>query len=855
MESAVAGSLAARAVPAEPAQGQVPARRAKATGRTMTRKAGSFRPWLLLLGRWALLTTLVALADANAVAAPEEKEATGGIIVVDDRAYAPFAFLDSEGMPSGLTIDLWRLWSRKTGIPVEFRLMAWEEALAAVREGRADAVGGLFRTPEREETFDFTQALFSYPSSVFFDQRIQGIKRLEDLAGFTVGVIQGDSSEELLRTRYGDLTLRAYPDMETLTRSAVAGEIKAFVADTPVALHYLAKVGGGEGFRQSVSAVRNNNQYAAVRKGRPELLESVRHGFSLISRKEIDRILAVWGGMPTVGGFPWKEIGLLSAIAAALLSAIMLWNIQLRRRVSRTTLHLSEANRELLRAQTVLRESESKYRSIFENAGDAIFLLDGTTIVDCNDKTLELFGLPRERLIGSTPMDLSPVTQQDGEASSVRAAEMIQAAHNGSPQFFEWMHRRPDGSRFHSEVNLNRVMVGGRYLLQAILRDVTERILAREKILQLNQELERKVEDRTRELLESNSELTSANSKLRLSIESLNSAQARLVRSEKLAALGQLTAGLAHELNTPIGALVSANHSMLDTLDRVLPGLPERITRLDEAGSAWLRALLEAGLKGAKNLNARVDPKTRRSIERRLAEAGVPDSGVLVDAIAELGLQELLPDYLPFFMAEERDSVLTIVLELASLRRSGEIIAVATTKATHVISSLRRHLNQEEEETASYFDLHTELESILALYHNKIKYRVTVKRDFCASPMIRARKDDLNQVWMNLVNNALQAMDYAGVLTIETRKDDGWMIVAFTDSGPGIPPEIQDRIFEPFFSTKKHGEGIGLGLGICKKIVERSGGEIVFESRPGKTRFCVRIPSAEALGYERELGE
>jgi signal transduction histidine kinase len=102
--------------------------------------------------------------------------------------------------------------------------------------------------------------------------------------------------------------------------------------------------------------------------------------------------------------------------------------------------------------------------------------------------------------------------------------------------------------------------------------------------------------------------------------------------------------------------------------------------------------------------------------------------------------------------------------------------------------------------------------------------------------------DELNQVWTNIITNALQAMQYQGDLTIEAHQNNGHVEVKIIDSGPGIPEEIQPKIFEPFFTTKKQGEGTGLGLGICKKIIEKHQGEIKFTSQPGRTEFVIKLP-------------
>jgi two-component system NtrC family sensor kinase len=131
---------------------------------------------------------------------------------------------------------------------------------------------------------------------------------------------------------------------------------------------------------------------------------------------------------------------------------------------------------------------------------------------------------------------------------------------------------------------------------------------------------------------------------------------------------------------------------------------------------------------------------------------------------------------------------------------------------------------------------------VLTLYHNKIKHGVKVVRKYDKLPLIPCYPDELNQVWTNLIHNALYAMDYKGTLTIHVSHRDGYIVVAFTDTGKGIPDDLQAKIFEPFFTTKPQGEGSGLGLDIVKKIIDKHHGRIEVESQPGNTTFQIILP-------------
>jgi signal transduction histidine kinase len=134
------------------------------------------------------------------------------------------------------------------------------------------------------------------------------------------------------------------------------------------------------------------------------------------------------------------------------------------------------------------------------------------------------------------------------------------------------------------------------------------------------------------------------------------------------------------------------------------------------------------------------------------------------------------------------------------------------------------------------------IDVVLTIYHNLFKQGVEVTKNYQAVPPILCLPDELNQVWTNLIHNAIQAMENQGELEIAVFQQNGQVVVQITDSGPGIPDNVKDRIFEPFFTTKAAGEGSGLGLDIVRKIVEKHRGKIEVESRPGRTTFSIMLP-------------
>lgn len=243
-----------------------------------------------------------------------------------------------------------------------------------------------------------------------------------------------------------------------------------------------------------------------------------------------------------------------------------------------------ELQQQVERRTAELAASETRYRTLFESANDAIWLMANDRVVDCNARTLEMFGCSSEEIFGSTPYEFSPPTQPDGSDSKEKALQKIKRAIEGQPQFFEWMHCRADGTPFSAEINLNRVELSGTYFIMAIIRDITERKKVEEQIYHLNEELERRVVERTQELEQ-------ANAALYQSLERLTQTQSQLIQAEKMAALGGLVAGVAHEINTPVGIGVTAA-SYLDMRTQ------EIATHLQR--SALTRSELEGYLKTAQ---------------------------------------------------------------------------------------------------------------------------------------------------------------------------------------------------------------------------------------------------------------
>jgi signal transduction histidine kinase len=226
-------------------------------------------------------------------------------------------------------------------------------------------------------------------------------------------------------------------------------------------------------------------------------------------------------------------------------------------------------------------------------------------------------------------------------------------------------------------------------------------------------------------------------------------------------------------------------------------------------------------------------------------ELGVPADGDLPDCIQELGigLDSIRGQPGRFRSASARDD-LRHARNLLWLRRNNSLSRLAVEKANRTLQTIRRYGAGSVAKGNSRFDLTLVTEAVLGLYQVEMRDAVRLVRDFEPVPEMEGAPDQLGLAIGTLVENSLQAMEYRGTLTIGLRPRGTGLVLAVSDDGPGIPAELQSQVFQPFFTTKAAGEGVGLGLDLCRQIVQEHGGSLEFDSRPGATEFRVWLPAA-----------
>lgn len=358
----------------------------------------------------------------------------------------------------------------------------------------------------------------------------------------------------------------------------------------------------------------------------------------------------------------------------------------------------------------------------------------------------------------------------------------------------------------------------------------------------------RYAENLEREVVQRTDELREMNQSLKRTLHDLTEAQGRLINSEKLATIGKLAAGMAHELNTPLGAIVSSNHSITTFLKTDVDVMIESLSTFEEKDFRLLKVLLQESPRDENNF---IDGKQERALKKELATkySDIPKmniSGEHITLVIESGAYRLEEGSFRSILESKKSmEILSIAKYITNANRSRSIISVATEKATHVVKALKNYLvsDADVKNDESQIDVVNEIENIIYLYYYHIHNRVTISKKFTSTRKCFGNRDSLNQVWVNLINNSLHAISNEGKIEIRVEDEADFIKVTFIDSGVGIPESIQPKIFEPFFTSKTDGAGLGLGLDICKKIVLKMKGRIEFESKPGRTAFFVYLPA------------
>ena len=434
------------------------------------------------------------------------------------------------------------------------------------------------------------------------------------------------------------------------------------------------------------------------------------------------------------------------------------------------------------RAEEALRESEARFRTLVEHAPEAIVVLDIGTgyFVEANDNVVHLFGVEREAIPSMGPAETSPPSQPDGRSSAEAAQEKIQQALEGKVPVFEWMHRNTTGHDIPCEVRLVRLPASGRHLVRASIVDITERKQAEQLLANYNRRLEKEVMERTQELSVKNNELEST-------LQKLTETQNQLILSEKMASLGALTAGIAHEIKNPLNFVNNFAELSMELTQELLEEIQGQKEQLDAEPLEILEEILADLQQNVVKINQhgkRADGIVRGMLMHSRGQAGKRQA---------TDINALLNEYvnLAYHGLRARDTTFNIAIET---------------------------------------DYDDSIPPIEVVPQDISRVFLNVINNSCYA--VHEKKKASGE-------------GFASALWVRTKNLGNRVEIRIRDNGDGISKDLLDKIFNPFFSTKPTGQGTGLGLSISYDIVvAEHSGEIQVETEIGNyTEFIITLPS------------
>ena len=346
--------------------------------------------------------------------------------------------------------------------------------------------------------------------------------------------------------------------------------------------------------------------------------------------------------------------------------------------------------------------------------------------------------------------------------------------------------------------------------------------------------------------------LVSKNLELEEAMEALKKTQNKLVFSEKMAALGGMIGGIAHEINTPLGAINASASNIQGVVKAINEDIPWVVKNCSQEEIDWLFGLFSDASPRISAVFSKEERLLKREMAAHLEQRGVGSASQIADLLVSLGCSSEIEAMLSVLSGPNALRLLALAKVILSLNRNTANISVAVDRVSTIVKALKRYIHRDANNDFLASDLTETIRTVLVLNSNVAKNtRTRIETRFQPIKLVECHQDEICQVWTNILDNALQAMaslESEHLIEITVSDTGTAAQVAIRDAGPGIPQAIQDRIFEPFFTTKKAGIGTGMGLDISKQIIDRHGGKIYFTSEGGKgTVFYVELPYLHAV--------
>ncbi len=363
---------------------------------------------------------------------------------------------------------------------------------------------------------------------------------------------------------------------------------------------------------------------------------------------------------------------------------------------------------------------------------------------------------------------------------------------------------------------------------------------------QISEELENQVYEKSTDLEIEKQNSIERKIKAESTLQELKSTQFHLIESEKMAALGQLVANVAHEINTPIGAIKSSTENIESSFKDMILSSSSLFQYLDIETINLIFEFLNESKLSEDKFNSKEARNIKKKIINEIINFDTKGKEEIADILVLMNLNNYNPKYDKLWTNNKSKEIIKLLIDTKSITNGTKNILNAVDKTSKIIFALRSYSPKESGLGKKMLNISESLDNILTIYNNYLKQGIEVKKDYSDNIEIYCNPDEIKQLWINVIFNAIQAMSGTGILSITISRENiesiNYISIYISDSGPGIPREIQSKIFDPLFTTKKSGEGSGLGLYICKQIIENHRGFINLKSRPGFTQFKISLP-------------
>jgi len=795
----------------------------------------------LVLGACALLP-LPACADARTTG-----QHLPVLRVVTDANFPPYTYLNAEGGTEGYLKDYWALWSRKTGIPVEFKPMRWSEAQTALQGGQADVIDLIYRTPPREPHYDFSPPYAQLPVGIYSHIDIQGIHNTATLKGFQIGVQAGDACIDQLQAA-GISSLQTYPDYETMIRAALRRDIKVFCLDEGPAHFYLYKLSAEKQYRQAF-VLYTGQAHRAVREGRTDLLELVQHGAQAISADEEAALRERWLQPSDDFALPnevWWGAG--AVVGAGVL--LLLWNLLLRRRVAARTADLRRALEGLRAAHGETEQARADLAATLQAIPDWLFEVDADgqcvkVYAGSEDNAADLRHASGAKLGAQWPT---------AAAETVRAA--VQQALNTGRDSGRRIRIAPTGNERWFELSCTRKAHGRDARVLVLARDITQRLQAeteaqRARDAQVTAERER--------LFQVFYEMAP------VAMAFQRGGQVESVNQKYLSLLG-LTADDIQDPNR--------------WFERAYP---------DPDYRAWVVRQWTEDIEQARRGSGVVEARQYHVNTPSGRQLTLMIGGQLLDDGLLITLQDITPikqaqqaaeaaneakSAFLATMSHEIRTPLNAIIGLTTLLLRGDATAAQRDRLQKIegagqqlLGTINDILDFSKIEAGKMdiecrpFDLREQLRQVQWTLEDRAQAKglqLHVHVDIDVPDTLLGDPQRIGQVLLNLGGNAIKFTP-SGRIDLRARVNQDaqgtpWVRLEVEDTGIGIAAAEQGRLFQRFQqadnSTTRRFGGTGLGLAISRRLVELMGGHIGLVSEEGRgstfwLEWPLRTPDSE----------